>query len=109
MGSVKHNAGKAAGPQRLANVLADLMVRRGYARVQSTEAYEGAWRAAAGPLMAQYTRLGALRRGALEVVVANSTLLQELTFQKAALLKKLVAALPDEGIRSLRFKSGPIT
>lgn len=98
----------APGPERLANVLAELMARRGYARVQSMEAYEEAWRVAAGPLLAQYTRVGQLRRGTMEVVVANSTLLQELTFQKAALLKKLIQALPNEGIRSLRFKAGPL-
>ena len=45
-------------------------------------AYDAAWREAAGPLAAKYTRPGQLRRGTLEVVVANSTLVQELGFQK---------------------------
>ena len=60
------------------------MARRGSARVQSSEALEAAWRDAAGPLMAKYTRVGQIRRGTLEVLVANSTLLQELGFQKQA-------------------------
>jgi predicted nucleic acid-binding Zn ribbon protein len=98
-----------AAPQRLANVLAELMARRGYGRVQSTEAYEAAWRQAAGSLAAQYSRVGQLRRGSLEILVANSTLMQELTFQKAALVKKLAELLPDEGIRGLRFRVGTIT
>jgi predicted nucleic acid-binding Zn ribbon protein len=97
-----------AAPQRLANVLAELMARRGYGRVQGTEAYEAAWRQAAGPLATQYTRVGQLRRGSLEVLVANSTLMQELTFQKVALVKKLAELLPEEGIRSLRFRVGTI-
>jgi predicted nucleic acid-binding Zn ribbon protein len=97
-----------ADPQKIANILADLLARRGYGRVQSTEAYEEAWRQAAGPLAAQYTRVGALKRGALEVTVLNSTLVQELTFQKAALLATLNQLLPEQGIRDLRFRLGAI-
>ncbi len=98
----------ARGPQAIGNVLSELMARRGYARVQSAAAYEAAWREAAGPLAAAYTRVGALRRGTLEVVVANSTLVQELGFQKLALLKSLAERLPDEGIKNLRFRTGSI-
>lgn len=94
------------GPQRIANVLSELMAKQGFARIQSTECYEEAWREAAGPLAAQYTRVGALRRGCLEILVANSTLMQELTFQKTQLLEKLVALLPNQGIRSLRLRQG---
>ena len=98
----------AKGPERIADVLADLMARRGYARVQSGEAYEAAWHAAAGPLAAQYSRVGALRRGTLEVVVANSTLIQEFTFQKAFILKTLNEQLPDHAIKNVRFRLGAI-
>ena len=49
-----------------------------------------------------------LRRGTLEVVVANSTLVQELGFQKQDLLKTLAELLPDEGIQNLRFRVGNI-
>jgi predicted nucleic acid-binding Zn ribbon protein len=96
------------GPQRIDNILSELMARRGYARVRSTADWEEAWREAVGELIARYTRVGALRRGALEVTVANSAVLQELTFQKAELLIKLAQRLPDETIRSLRFRSGKI-
>lgn len=98
----------ARGPQAIGNVLSELMSRRGYARVQSAAAYDAAWREAAGPLAAEYTRVGTLRRGVLEVVVANSTLVQELGFQKHALLKNLAELLPDEGIANLRFRVGNI-
>jgi predicted nucleic acid-binding Zn ribbon protein len=96
------------GPQAIGNVLSELMSRRGYARVQSASAYEAAWREAAGPLTAAYTRVGQVRRGTLDVVVANSTLVQELGFQKRALLKNLADLLPDEGIENLRFRVGSI-
>jgi predicted nucleic acid-binding Zn ribbon protein len=96
------------GPEKIGNILAELMARRGYARVQSAQAYDVAWGKAAGPLAAQYSRVGSLRRGKLEVVVANSTLVQELTFQKPALLKTLAELLPDEAIKDLRFRVGAI-
>jgi predicted nucleic acid-binding Zn ribbon protein len=98
----------ARGPQTIGNVLSELMARRGYGRIQSTETYNAAWREAAGPLLAKYTRPGQVRRGTLEVVVANSTLIQELGFQKHDLLKRLAESLPDEGIKNIRFRVGNI-
>jgi predicted nucleic acid-binding Zn ribbon protein len=95
-------------PKRIGDVLPELMARRGYSRVESTAIYHRAWAQAAGPLTAQYTRLGSLRRGTLEIVVANSTLMQELGFQKSALLEAITQLLPDEGIDDLRFRIGPV-
>ena len=46
------------GPKAIGEVLSELMSRRGFARVQSAAAYEAAWREAAGPLAAKYTRPG---------------------------------------------------
>ncbi len=96
------------GPEAIGNILPELMARRGYARVQGAEQYEAAWREAAGEMVAQYSRVGGLKRGKLEVVVANSTLMQELGFQKAELLKTLGRLLPDQGIKDLRFRLGAI-
>jgi hypothetical protein len=96
------------GPESIGNILPELMARRGYARVQSAEAYEEAWSEAAGPLAAKYSRVGQKRRGALEVVVANSTMLQELVFQKSALLRTLNQLMPEEGIKDLRFRLGAL-
>jgi predicted nucleic acid-binding Zn ribbon protein len=96
------------GPEKISKILADLMARRGYAGVQSAQAHDAAWRQAAGPLAAEYTRIGSLRRGKLEIIVANSTLVQELGFQKQALLEKLAGLLPDEKLKDLRFRVGRI-
>ncbi len=95
-------------PRAIGTILAELMARNGFARVQAAEAYGAAWRQAAGELAAGHTRVGGLRRGVLEVVVANSVLVQELSFRKAALLKALTDALPGEPIRDLRFRLGPL-
>jgi len=94
------------GPETIGNILSELMARRGFARIQSTEALETAWRQAAGPLAAQYTRVGSIRRGVLEIIVANSTLVQELGYQKQEILAELQQLLPDEAIKCLRFKVG---
>jgi len=96
------------GPQAIGDVLSELMARSGYARVQSAAAYDAAWREAAGPLAAKYTRVGLLRRGTLEIIVAHSALGQEFGFQKRELLQALARLLPDEGIKNLRFRAGSI-
>jgi len=96
------------GPQRMSTVMAELMARRGFARIQSTMALEAAWAEAAGEFVAGHSRVVAVRRGKLEILVANSTLAQELTFSKPALLESLRKALPDEKIGDLRFRVGPV-
>ncbi|MGA2253390.1 MAG: DUF721 domain-containing protein [Thermoguttaceae bacterium] len=96
------------GPERIADILTQLMARRGFARVQGAEAYQSAWNEASGPLGAQYSRVGQLKRGTLEVVVTNSALIQEFNFQKSAILSTLNRLLPDHNIKNLRFRLGAI-
>lgn len=98
----------AAGPERIGEVLAQLMARRGFAAVRSAATSEAAWREVAGEFVADRTRVGPLRRGKLEIKVASSTLVQELSFRKAALLKSLTKRLPDQKIDDLRFRVGAI-
>ena len=98
----------ARGPQPIGELLADLMARRGFARVQSARSLEAAWCEVAGELIGEYTRPAVVRRGKLEVIVANSTLVQELTYQKPALLRALADRLPEEKIKDLRFRVGPV-
>jgi predicted nucleic acid-binding Zn ribbon protein len=98
----------ARRPKRIADVLAQLITARGYGRIQANAAFTAAWQQAAGPELARFTRPGQIRRGQLEVTVANSTIVQELTFQKERILATLQAALPDARIRDLRFRLGPV-
>ncbi len=95
-------------PKPIGNILAQLMARRGYARVESAGLSAEAWRQAAGEQLAALSRPGQVRRGVLEVLVTSSTLVQELGFQKQQLLKRLHELLPDEKIGDLRFRVGPI-
>jgi predicted nucleic acid-binding Zn ribbon protein len=95
-------------PQRIADTLSGLMARRGYAQEHSSEERDAAWRTAAGEAFARYSRPANLRRGVLEVTVANSAVMQELTFRKKQLLKELLQALPHLKIRDLRFRVGAL-
>ncbi len=97
----------ARQPKRIDNVLAQVVQRRGYAQVRAAGERDEAWEQAVGEV-ASATRVGALKRGTLEVVVAHSLLMQELTFRKEELLSKLQTALPDAGIKQLRFRVGQV-
>lgn len=95
-------------PRQIADILSELVARRGYARVQATANYAEAWRDAAGDMLCKFTRPGNIKRGVLEVTVANSILVQELTFQKPAILQRLASLLPQEQIRDLRCRVGKV-
>jgi predicted nucleic acid-binding Zn ribbon protein len=98
----------ARKPKRIADVVAQVVTARGYGRVQSIEHLAAAWQAAAGDTLARFSRPGRVKRGVLEVTVTNSTIVQELTFQKQHILAQLRAELPDTKIRDLRFRIGAI-
>ena len=95
-------------PKPIADVLSQLMARRGYARQQSAAMTAEAWLQAAGEQLGRYTRVGVLRNSVLEVWVANSTIVQELTFQKTEILARLTQNLDYASIRDLRFRVGSI-
>lgn len=96
---------KRHGVQPISDILGELVARRGFARVRGQQHLEDAWRTAIGEPGGKYTRVGAVRRGTLEVLVANSVLLQELAgFQKQSLLKRLREALDSDEVRDLRFR-----
>ncbi len=94
-------------PRKVADVLSEMMARRGYARERQTVALADAWEQAAGPLIAQHSRVGLVRQGKLEVTVTHSALVQELTFQKQEILAQLRKQVPEENIVDLRFRVGP--
>jgi predicted nucleic acid-binding Zn ribbon protein len=97
-----------AKPKPIGNIVAELLARRGYGRLQAADGFATAWRQAAGDGLAARSRAGQVRRGVLEVWVENSTLVQEMSFEKSRLLKIICQLLPDEKIRDLKFRVGPI-
>ncbi|OHB81767.1 MAG: hypothetical protein A2W31_07455 [Planctomycetes bacterium RBG_16_64_10] len=104
----------AAGPKPAARVVADVIRLRGYARCQSRHQLEDAWRRALDGAthrcsVVNQSRLGRLRRGVLEVWVANSAVNQELTFCKRVILTRLAELVPEQGVRDLRIRVGNVT
>ncbi|HEY1600123.1 MAG TPA: DUF721 domain-containing protein [Pirellulales bacterium] len=94
-------------PRKIADILSEMMARRGYARESSSLELADAWREAAGELIASHSRVGLVRQGRLEITVNHSALVQELTFKKADILAQLRERLPHEKIADLRFRVGP--
>lgn len=95
-------------PKPVAEVMSQLIQRRGYAQVRNLGEWNDAWLAAAGEAFSAVTEVGQLRRGVLEIVAANSLVMQELGFEKERILQELKAARPDAGLKQLRFRVGKI-
>lgn len=97
------------GPELLGEVLSRLFTARGWGRRQDRLHLERAWAEAVGPEYEAQTRVAGLRRGVLEVVVANAVVLQELAhFHKRRLLEALRGRLPGTTLTDLRFRAGVI-
>lgn len=94
--------------QAIKNVLGQLLAKRGYAQVQTASSCEAAWREAVGSRFQKDSRPGGVRRGVLEVTVRNSSIVQELTFVKVQLIKKLTSLVPDQKIKDLKFRVGSL-
>ena len=97
------------GPERVGEILSRLFTARGWGRRQNRLRLETAWAEAIGPEALEQTRVGVLRRGELEVIVANGVLLQELAhYRKRQLLEHLRRQLPGTTITNLRFRVGVV-
>ncbi len=97
------------GPRPLSDILGELFTVRGYGRLRARQELEDAWKRAVGEPYCRQTRLGEVRRGVLNVTVAHSTLLEELSaFRKPSLLKALRSDAPATTIHDIRFRVGPV-
>jgi predicted nucleic acid-binding Zn ribbon protein len=95
-------------PRPMRDVLSQLLAKRGYAQVQTAATCDAAWREAVGQKLAADTRAGNVRRGVLEVLVRNSVAVQELGFLKTKIVKMLSKLIPEQQVKDLRFRVGPI-
>ena len=97
------------GPELIGEILSRLFTARGWGRRQERLRYEQAWEKAVGGDGARQTRVGALRRGVLEITVGNAVLLQELAhYRKRQLLEQLRQQLPGITLTDLRFRAGVV-
>jgi len=99
--------GRAKLPERLSQAVTDLIALRGWARVRGNAQLAEAWKSvagAAGATVASGTRVVGIRRGVLQVAVANSPLLCELAaYHKVTLLAAFSRDHPELKIRDLKF------
>jgi len=95
-------------PKPVRDVLSQLLARRGYAQVQTAATCDLAWREAVGAKLAADSRPGAVQRGVLQVLVRDSVTLQELSFVKAKAVKTLARLIPEQQIKSVRFRVGAL-
>lgn len=100
----------ARRPKRIGNIVAQLVQRKGYAQIRAAGEREEAWQTAlkeqGGDQWTGTTRVVSLRRGVFEVQVVNSLMIQELTFRKETLLERLQDALPEDGVKRIKFTVG---
>jgi len=104
----QHRPKSNSGPQPMQQMLAQLMVKKGYAQVQTASACQDAWKKVAGEQLARHSQAGNVSRGALLVIVSNSAVSQAISFQKTQIVRQLQQELPDHGITELKIKVGRI-
>jgi predicted nucleic acid-binding Zn ribbon protein len=95
---------KSGGPRKIGSLISQLMSRRGYASVGAESALTGTIKSAVDASIASSFRVGKLQRGVLMIYAVDSVVMQELTFQKRRILKKLAEEHPQAKIQDLRFK-----
>ena len=97
------------GPRPLSDILGELFTVRGYSRLRARQELEDAWNKAVGEPYCRQTRMDEVRRGVLNVTVAHSTLLEELSaFRKSSLLKALRSDALSTTIHDIRFRVGSL-
>lgn len=94
-------------PKRAADLVSHIITKRGLAAQQSSRKLQDLWDASVDMEIANNTIVGSIKRGQLEVVVSNSSMLQALSFQKHDILKKIQSQMAD--IKNLRFRIGRIS
>lgn len=94
------------GPQRIGDVLSQVLARRGIAQVEAQQALDEAWAEAVGPQLAAASQPGPMRGGILEITAVSSTVVQELAFRASELQEDLAQRLPQSRLRGLKFRVG---
>lgn len=104
----------ARRPKKAGDIVAAVIAKHGYAASKGADLVRDGWAQAAAEVLgdakiARMTAAGGIKRGVLEVMVANHVVMQEINFHRPGLLAATQAALSDSRITALRFKVGRIT
>ena len=85
-----------------------LLARKGYAQVEERDQIQALWNQVVGVHIARHSRGGRLLRGTMEVYVANSLVLAELTFDKSNILARLQKESLGKAIQHLKCRLGAV-
>ena len=95
-------------PRNAANVVAQVLTRRSVAATKTDEQLIEIWEQSVGEPFASQTRPGMIRRGVLEVFVTNSSVHQQLAFNKKYILQKIKKFELLKNLKDIRFKIGSV-
>ena len=95
---------RGTGARKIGTIVSQLMSRRGYASVGIEHAMTASVAAAVGPGLNESFQVGKLSRGVLHIYVVDSVTMQELTFQKRQIQKRLLKDHPQAKIQDIRFR-----
>jgi hypothetical protein len=97
------------GPRRIDSIINQLMARRGYAQVESASELQSTVAAVIGSPLINFVRVGDIKRGVVQLYASDSTAMQELTFQKRKILKRLQQDHAAANITDIRMRVAPMT
>jgi hypothetical protein len=89
--------------QSIGALVGQLIARRGYAQVAATSQFHDQIVAIIGKEMGAEITVGKLNRGTLKVFANDSVTIQELTFQKRSIIKRIAKEMPDAKVTDIRF------
>ncbi len=93
------------GPVPIREVVLELSERLGKG-ASKQKAIDSLWEKTIGKKKNRHTRIGALERGVLTIVVDNASALYELSLERGIILQKLQKSLGENYIKDLRFQIG---
>jgi predicted nucleic acid-binding Zn ribbon protein len=93
------------GVEPLKEVLSRVMIARGWGKVSAQARLEAAWKETVGPQWEAHTQALAIKRGILEVRVADAVVHQQLIMSKATLLQSMQLKL-NQPIKDLKMRVG---
>lgn len=95
-------------PSPIGKFASRVLSKHAVASEQAVNQVEQAWEQVTQGAWKQVTRVGLLKRGKLEVLVANSMINQQLTWEKKRILAGMQQALPSTTISEIVFRIGAV-
>ncbi len=91
-------------PRRIGTLVDQLMARRGYASVFANEDLLSLLTDELGTDLASAIHIGPVKSGVLQLFASDSVTLQELTFRKRGIVKRIQKDLPAHRVVDVRFR-----